>query len=65
MRKKAERKFAETLESYLVAFFDVQGQRAKLCELRGLARTREKYEAAGEILRATVGSVLELRRYSR
>jgi hypothetical protein len=60
---QTEKKYAETLEYYLVAFFDVQGQRAKLRELRGLPRTREEFAGAAEILKGTVGSVLNLRDY--
>jgi hypothetical protein len=60
---QTEKKYGETLEYYLVAFFDVQGQRAKLRELRGLPRTREGFAGAAEILKGTVGSVLNLREY--
>lgn len=60
---QTEKKYAETLEYYLVAFFDVQGQRAKLRELRGLPHTREEFAGAAEILKGTVGSVLNLRDY--
>jgi hypothetical protein len=61
----SEKKYAETLEYYLVAFFDVLGQRERLRELRGLPRTRDEYSNSAEILRATVGSVLNLRDYFR
>jgi len=62
-RGQTEKKYGETLEYYLVAFFDVQGQRAKLRELRGLPRTRGEFAGAAEILKGTVGSVLNLRDY--
>jgi len=60
---KTEKKYAETLEYYLVAFFDVQGQRAKLRELGELPRTPEEYAGAAELLKETVSSVLNLRSY--
>jgi hypothetical protein len=60
---KTERKYAETLEYYLVAFFDVQGQRARLRELRGLPRTPRRIHMRRGNTERAVGSVLNLRGY--